>query len=103
MGRVVRVDWVDLAKVDEEFLNQAVEFKTINEELQKQFESLQNCWNGIDSNNFIANSKNVNSALTKEVKHLADWCEYIKKSSGKYNRVVDEGLASLKQSEGYYE
>ena len=103
MSRVIKVDWADLIQIEEEFLNQANDVKTINEDLTKQIEALGECWTGIDCDNFKTNSKNINSVLSKEVKHLTDWCEYIKKSSGKYNRTVEEGLASLKKTEDYYE
>ncbi len=103
MSRVIKVDWADLISVEEEFLSQAMDVKTINEDLTKQIEALKECWTGIDADNFSINSKNINSVLTKEVNHLAEWCEYIKKSSGKYNRTVEEGLASLKKTEDYYE
>lgn len=102
MGRVIYVDWIELNKIGEKFQEQSIEIKTITDQVKNTLESIDNCWRGIDSNNFKENSKQLIRDLKVESLYLELWYEYLTKSSRRYNGNVEDGLSKLRNIEVLY-
>ena len=96
MGRVIKVDCDYLLEIDKDFDSQATEISKIDEELKTQFESIHDCWQGIDADNFIKNSEKLIRVLVKEANHQVKWSDYIKHTTMRYGNNVQEGLVNLR-------
>lgn len=96
MSRKIKIDCDGLGNINKEFESQGDTIKIIEKELKNQFEAIRECWQGVDAENFIKNSVKMNRALSKEVRHLARWSGYLKNTTMRYDRNVQEGLTNMK-------
>ena len=99
MGRRIKVDCDDLLRVDSRFSEQASDMKQIQEEIDNQFESIHECWQGIDADNFIMNSNKMSRVLKKETRHLVKWSDYLSRASKRYMGNLRDGLINMRKSD----
>ena len=95
MGRVVDVDWEDLTKISDKFLEQSNILKKLSNDFEENFNTVDDCWSGFDSSNYNASSKKITKEIKVEATYLKVWYEFLTKSSKIYNENVDEGLQNI--------
>lgn len=95
MGRVVNVDWADLHKVGEEFLEQANTMNKLSDDINDIFDSLDKGWMGYDADIYKRKGKSFSRRLKRETYYLSVWHSFLTKSSNKYVGNVENGLLGL--------
>lgn len=97
MSKIVKVNWVGLKKISDSTIKDATDFETARKKFQEIILSIPECWEGIDSNNFIANCNNFLEELKNDSIYLNMLGEYFDKSSKAYGNTVNKHSEKMKK------
>lgn len=93
----IDVNWRELNDLSERTKINAEEFATEINKLIEITESLSDCWQGIDAENYKITSKAYYEKLKEDKNYLEQWSNLFKTSALKYNGGVEDGLTKVKQ------
>jgi len=102
MGRKIIVNWKQLNDLGINTAKNAEEFENIRSSIQSIMTSIENCWQGADSQEFIKQTTNYLETLKEDTAYLYEVSEYFNRSSKRYNNGVDSGLTSVRNLEQNY-
>lgn len=103
MSRVIDINWAGLSQVGNSFLDQSNEVNNICDKINKTISELHECWNGVDCDNFITNSKTLIYSLKKEKTYIEEWSLFLTKTSQKYGDNFEEALSRIKKLENEFD
>lgn len=96
MGKKLSVNWTELRNLGDRTKDNAEEFEQIRTKMLEIILSIQDCWQGVDSSNFIASAGNYVEKLKTETLSLLEWSEFFYKSAIGYNGAVEDGLNKVR-------
>lgn len=96
--RKIDVNWKEVNNLSEKTKKNAAEFAEEINKLIEITESISECWQGIDAENYKITSKAYYEKLKEDKNYLEQWSNVFKKSALKYNGGVEEGLTKVKQT-----
>lgn len=96
MGKKISVNWTELRGLADRTKNNVEEFEQIRKKMSEIILSVQSCWQGTDSTNFINSAGNYVENLKTETLSLLEWSEFFYKSAMKYNGAVEDGLNKVR-------
>lgn len=97
MGKVVKVNWVRLKAISNSTIKDADDFENARKKFQEIILSIPECWEGVDSNNFITNCNNFLEELKNDSVYLRMLGEYFDKSSQAYGNTVSKHSEKMKK------
>ncbi len=101
MGRIVKVDWNELKRISNKCGSFATEIDNIISLLRQNFNSVNECWKGTDTNNYIKNCEVFLTQLSNESIYLKNWQSYLSSASEKYLENVEQGSSKIIDVEDY--
>ena len=90
------VDWEKLNESSNIVVDVVDEFDSIRKNMLDIVNSISEDWQGIDSNNYVANFSSYLSLLEKDIEYLDEWSKYFKKVSISFGNVVNDNLNKLR-------
>ena len=89
MDRKIEIDCSNIENVSKKVLENANEFKSISDELNTIIDSIDGCWQGVDSTTFKTNANGFIYELNFESTYLEGWSTFLSSASKVYKSNVD--------------
>lgn len=102
MGRKIIVNWKQLNNLSVDTTKNAEEFENIRSSIEDIMKSIESCWQGADSQEFIKQTTNYLESLKEDTAYLYSTADYFNRSAKRYNYGVDSGLTSVRNLEQNY-
>jgi len=93
----VDVNWKEVNELGERTHKNSEEIAVILDKMIEIVDSLPECWQGADSENYITSTKNYFERLKEDKNYLERWSDTFKRSSKRYNGGVEDGLAKIRK------
>jgi len=90
MANSLKVNWNEVGSLSKNTLEQSVEFEEARQHFQEIVNSITECWEGSDSEEFIKNADSFLTSLKKDSLYFEALGNYFDKSSKTYNKVVED-------------
>lgn len=96
MGRRIKVNWTQVRNLGDRTAKNAEEFEQIRQRMVNSISNIQNCWQGIDANNFITNATNFLDSLKVDGEYLSELSSFFGSASRMYNGGVEDGVTRIR-------
>lgn len=98
----ININWKELRNLGTKTEENLVLFENSRKKFQEIIFSIEECWKGIDSNNFIIQTNNYLESLKNDTEYLNKWVTLFRRSANRYNGGIDEGLNKVRNIEEEY-
>jgi len=95
MANTLKVDWAEVSNLGKNTLINSTEFENARQKFLDLVNSLSECWQGIDADEFTANASSFLTSLKKDTLYFEALSKYYDHSSKAYNKVVDEAAEKV--------
>lgn len=96
MGKKIKVNWTKVRNLGDKTAKNAEEFEQIRQRMVNSISSIQNCWQGLDANNFISNATNFLESLKVDSEYLSELSSFFGSASRMYNGGVEDGVNRIR-------
>ena len=98
----ININWKELRNLSNKTEENLIIFENSRKKFQEIIVSIEECWKGIDSNNFIIQTNNYLESLKNDTEYLNKWITLFRRSANRYNGGIDEGLNKVRNVEEEY-
>ena len=97
MANSLKVNWADVSTLGEDTLTSSENFEQARRNFKDIINSLPECWEGDDADEFIGNCNTFLDNLEKDTLYFQALGTYFSHSSETYGRVVNENAEKMPQ------
>lgn len=98
MKNFLKINWNELRELGKKTHNTSILFEEGRSKYLEIIQSLNECWEGQDSVNFINNATNYLNILEDDSRYLSELAKYYNISAGTYNESIDAHSEKIKRN-----
>lgn len=96
MGKKIKVNWTKVRELSNKTNKNSEDFKQVRQRMINIISSLEDCWQGNDTQKFISTTTAFLDELRNEEEYLIELANYYGTASRMYNGGIEDGVTRIR-------